>query len=140
VQAYEYAHAPSRLRGTSTVDLLHGDRLPRLPRASSARSSCSSACSAHRGDFTPQQHFGFEAAAWYWHFVDVVWLFLFACDLRVGRLGGRGAEAKATATMTNPDKAFYPPISPAQSGMRGALPRCGQGRLFDGYLKVARAA
>ena len=31
-----------------------------------------------RGAFTPQQHFGFEAAAWYWHFVDVVWLFLFA--------------------------------------------------------------
>jgi cytochrome c oxidase subunit 3 len=27
---------------------------------------------------TPKQHFGFEAAAWYWHFVDVVWLFLFA--------------------------------------------------------------
>ncbi len=33
---------------------------------------------AYRGDFTPKQHFGFEAAAWYWHFVDVVWLFLFA--------------------------------------------------------------
>jgi cytochrome c oxidase subunit 3 len=31
-----------------------------------------------RGGFTPTQHFGFEAAAWYWHFVDVVWLFLFA--------------------------------------------------------------
>lgn len=31
------------------------------------------------GAFTPKQHFGFEAAAWYWHFVDVVWLFLFAC-------------------------------------------------------------
>ena len=31
------------------------------------------------GGFTPQKHFGFEAAAWYWHFVDVVWLFLFAC-------------------------------------------------------------
>jgi len=30
------------------------------------------------GAFTPQKHFGFEAAAWYWHFVDVVWLFLFA--------------------------------------------------------------
>jgi cytochrome c oxidase subunit 3 len=27
--------------------------------------------------FTTQHHFGFEAAAWYWHFVDVVWLFLF---------------------------------------------------------------
>ena len=32
---------------------------------------------AYNGDFTPRQHFGFEAAAWYWHFVDVVWLFLF---------------------------------------------------------------
>ena len=27
--------------------------------------------------FTSQHHFGFEAAAWYWHFVDVVWLFLY---------------------------------------------------------------
>ena len=32
---------------------------------------------AYKGHFTPGQHFGFEAAAWYWHFVDVVWLFLF---------------------------------------------------------------
>ena len=32
---------------------------------------------AIRGHFTPERHFGFEAAAWYWHFVDVVWLFLF---------------------------------------------------------------
>jgi cytochrome c oxidase subunit 3 len=32
---------------------------------------------ARGGGFTPTQHFGFEAAAWYWHFVDVVWLFLF---------------------------------------------------------------
>ena len=30
-----------------------------------------------RGDFTPDQHFGFEGAAWYWHFVDVVWLALY---------------------------------------------------------------
>ena len=29
------------------------------------------------GHFTSTSHFGFEAAAWYWHFVDVVWLFLF---------------------------------------------------------------
>ena len=32
---------------------------------------------AIRGHFTPQRHFAFEAAAWYWHFVDVVWLGLF---------------------------------------------------------------
>ena len=32
---------------------------------------------AMKGHFTPTHHFGFEAAAWYWHFVDVVWLFLF---------------------------------------------------------------
>ncbi len=30
-----------------------------------------------RGHFKPEHHFGFEAAAWYWHFVDVVWLGLF---------------------------------------------------------------
>ena len=32
---------------------------------------------AMKGHFTPERHVGFEAAAWYWHFVDVVWLFLF---------------------------------------------------------------
>jgi cytochrome c oxidase subunit 3 len=34
---------------------------------------------ARNDEFTPARHFGFEAAAWYWHFVDVVWLFLFVC-------------------------------------------------------------
>ena len=31
----------------------------------------------YKNHFTREQHFGFEAAAWYWHFVDVVWIFLF---------------------------------------------------------------
>jgi cytochrome c oxidase subunit 3 len=39
---------------------------------------------AIKGHFTPERHFGFEAAAWYWHFVDVVWLFLFVCIYWLG--------------------------------------------------------
>ena len=39
------------------------------------------------GHFTPDRHFGFEAAAWYWHFVDVVWLFLFASIYVLGNQG-----------------------------------------------------
>ena len=30
-----------------------------------------------KGHFTADKHFGFEGAAWYWHFVDVVWLGLY---------------------------------------------------------------
>ena len=32
---------------------------------------------ARAGHFKPDQHVGFEAAAWYWHFVDVVWIVIF---------------------------------------------------------------
>jgi cytochrome c oxidase subunit 3 len=39
---------------------------------------------ALRGGFTAEKHVGFEAAAWYWHFVDVVWLFLFVCIYWLG--------------------------------------------------------
>ena len=42
---------------------------------------------ARAGHFKPEQHFGFEAAAWYWHFVDVVWLFLFFCIYVFGSAG-----------------------------------------------------
>jgi cytochrome c oxidase subunit III len=45
---------------------------------------------ARAGDFTPQKHVGFEAAAWYWHFVDVVWLFLFVCIYWWGSSGYAG--------------------------------------------------
>ncbi len=42
---------------------------------------------AIRGQFTADRHFGLEAAAWYWHFVDVVWLFLFASIYVLGNQG-----------------------------------------------------
>ncbi|NBC31248.1 MAG: cytochrome c oxidase subunit 3 [Alphaproteobacteria bacterium] len=43
-----------------------------------------------KGHFTPRSHFGFEAAAWYWHFVDVVWLFLFVAVYWWGAGAGGG--------------------------------------------------
>ncbi len=46
------------------------------------------------GQFAPERHFGFEAAAWYWHFVDVVWLFLFACIYVWGSAGAVVAGAE----------------------------------------------
>ena len=49
---------------------------------------------AMKGQFKPNQHFGFEAAAWYWHFVDVVWLFLFFCIYWWG--AGQRADRAAT--------------------------------------------
>ncbi len=44
----------------------------------------------YAGHFKPNHHFGFEAAAWYWHFVDVVWLFLFAAIYVYGAGHGGG--------------------------------------------------
>jgi cytochrome c oxidase subunit III len=42
-----------------------------------------------KGHFNSDHHFGFEAAAWYWHFVDVVWLFLFIGVYMWGNAGGQ---------------------------------------------------
>ncbi len=47
---------------------------------------------AIKGHFTPTHHVGLEAAAWYWHFVDVVWLFLFVCIYWWGSAGATIAE------------------------------------------------
>lgn len=37
----------------------------------------------------------------------------------------------------NEDKAIYPPVDPVRVGLAGSCPRCGEGRLFSGFLKVA---
>jgi cytochrome c oxidase subunit 3 len=52
---------------------------------------------AMKGHFTPERHFGFEAAAWYWHFVDVVWLFLFIAIYWWGNTVGIDHSALAAA-------------------------------------------
>ena len=85
IQAYEYIHAPfsfSRLNEDlpgniygSTFFMATGFHGFHVIVGTIFLIVC--LARAYKGDFTPKQHFGFEAAAWYWHFVDVVWLFLF---------------------------------------------------------------
>jgi cytochrome c oxidase subunit 3 len=79
-QAYEYSHAGFRFS-----DNIYGSTFFMATGFHGFHVIVGTICltvmlfRALAGHFTPQQHFGFEAAAWYWHFVDVVWLFLFAC-------------------------------------------------------------
>ena len=80
VQAYEYAHAPFQFSQSiygATFFMATGFHGFHVLVGTIFLLVC--LFRAMAGHFTPQQHFGFEAAAWYWHFVDVVWLFLFAC-------------------------------------------------------------
>jgi len=97
VQAYEYAHAAfafSRDNGGniygSTFFMATGFHGFHVLIGTIFLIVC--LLRAIKGHFTPQQHFGFEAAAWYWHFVDVVWLFLFACVYIWGGSGGEIAS------------------------------------------------
>jgi cytochrome c oxidase subunit 3 len=78
VQAYEYYHAEFGLADTiygATFYMATGFHGFHVIVGTIFLIVC--LARTYKGDFTPQQHFGFEAAAWYWHFVDVVWLFLF---------------------------------------------------------------
>ena len=78
VQYYEYAHAPFEFSGSlygATFFMATGFHGFHVLIGTIFLAVC--LYRALRGDFTPDKHFGFEAAAWYWHFVDVVWLFLF---------------------------------------------------------------
>jgi cytochrome c oxidase subunit 3 len=80
VQAYEYSHAAFTFSGgiyPSTFFMATGFHGFHVIIGTTFLAVC--LWRAQRGDFTPAHHFGLEAAAWYWHFVDVVWLFLFVC-------------------------------------------------------------
>ena len=80
VQAYEYAHAAFHYSGNiygATFFMATGFHGAHVIIGSIFLIVC--LFRAIAGQFTPTQHLGFEFAAWYWHFVDVVWLFLFAC-------------------------------------------------------------
>ena len=80
VQAYEYSHAAFTFSGgiyPSTFFMATGFHGFHVIIGTTFLAVCW--WRAGKGDFTPTHHFGLEAAAWYWHFVDVVWLFLFVC-------------------------------------------------------------
>ena len=77
-QAYEYGHAAFHFAGNiygATFFMATGFHGAHVIIGTLFLLVC--LLRAIKGDFTPKKHFGFEAAAWYWHFVDVVWLFLF---------------------------------------------------------------
>jgi cytochrome c oxidase subunit 3 len=80
VQAYEYMHAHFAFKGHiygATFFMATGFHGAHVIIGSIFLIVC--LMRAFLGHFTPKQHLGFEFAAWYWHFVDVVWLFLFTC-------------------------------------------------------------
>jgi cytochrome c oxidase subunit 3 len=92
LQAYEYHHAAFSYAGHiygSTFFMATGFHGAHVIIGTIFLTVC--LLRAIAGHFKPEQHFGFEAAAWYWHFVDVVWLFLFACIY----VWGAGAHAGA---------------------------------------------
>jgi len=79
-QAYEYAHAGFKYAGHiygATFFMATGFHGAHVIIGTIFLCVC--LLRAFAGQFTPRQHLGFEFAAWYWHFVDVVWLFLFTC-------------------------------------------------------------
>jgi cytochrome c oxidase subunit 3 len=80
VQAFEYSHAAFHFTGgiyPSTFFMATGFHGFHVIIGTTFLIVCFFRAKA--GHFKPEHHFGFEAAAWYWHFVDVVWLFLFTC-------------------------------------------------------------
>jgi cytochrome c oxidase subunit 3 len=97
VQAYEYSHATFAFKGHiygATFFMATGFHGFHVLVGTVFLIVC--LLRVYAGHFTPKQHLGFEFAAWYWHFVDVVWLFLFAAIYVWGH-GPEGAAAHGAA-------------------------------------------
>jgi cytochrome c oxidase subunit 3 len=82
LQAYEYRHAYSELGLTlgagaygATFFMLTGFHGFHVTLGAIMLTVVFGRCL--KGHFSPENHFAFEGVAWYWHFVDVVWLLLF---------------------------------------------------------------
>lgn len=96
VQAYEYGHAAFKFSGHiygATFFMATGFHGFHVLVGTIFLAIC--LIRVYKGHFTPKQHLGFEFAAWYWHFVDVVWLFLFAAIYVWGSNWGLAAHAAA---------------------------------------------
>jgi cytochrome c oxidase subunit III len=95
IQAYEYSHAHFAFKGHiygATFFMATGFHGAHVIIGTIFLCVC--LLRAFAGQFKPSQHLGFEFAAWYWHFVDVVWLFLFTC-IYVWGAGTHAVEAVA---------------------------------------------
>ena len=91
VQAYEYYHAAFTYSGHiygATFFMATGFHGAHVLIGTVFLTVC--LIRSYAGHFSQTQHLGFEFAAWYWHFVDVVWLFLFSC-IYVWAQGSPGA-------------------------------------------------
>jgi cytochrome c oxidase subunit 3 len=88
-QAYEYVHAPFNFKNTiygATFFMATGFHGAHVIIGVIFLFVC--LARAWIGHLAPTQHVGFQFAAWYWHFVDVVWIFLFSCIYIWGSWGG----------------------------------------------------
>ncbi|MGX7708584.1 cytochrome c oxidase subunit 3 [Methylobacterium sp. Gmos1] len=93
VQAYEYGHAHFGFSGSiyaATFFMATGFHGAHVLIGTIFLAVC--LYRIYLGQFTTKQHLGFEFAAWYWHFVDVVWLFLFAAIYVWGSGAGHAAH------------------------------------------------
>ena len=155
IQAYEYIHAPFAFKNSifgSTFFMATGFHGFHVIVGTIFLLVC--LLRANAGQFTPKQHLGFEFAAWYWHFVDVVWLFLFSAIYVWGSWGATFARGLSFFRASDrPARTCFGPVCyaagrkavrllkmssdpfPTRAAILGKCPQCGEGNLFDGFLQ-----